>query len=291
MLALSHPTLQVVRCLQKDEVDSSLVYQRLAERIGGPNGEVLARFSRDEARHALAWQAYTQQSFKPRKLRVGWILFLARVLGFTFIVKFFEKGEFEATKAYKELESEIPDAAKIRADEERHEKALMGMLDEERLKFVGAMVLGMNDALVELTGALAGFAFAMRDGKIVALAGLITGVSATLSMMASSYLSAKAEGDPAAKKSALYTGAMYLGTVALMVAPFLILPSDQVFVALALMFGIVVLIIASFNFYISVAKDLHFKERFWEMFLICVGVCVVSFGIGQVAKSLLGVDF
>jgi VIT1/CCC1 family predicted Fe2+/Mn2+ transporter len=166
----------------------------------------------------------------------------------------------------------------------------MGLLDEERLKFVGAMVLGMNDALVELTGALAGFAFAMRDGKLVALTGLITGVSATLSMMASSYLSAKAENDPAAKASALYTGAMYLGTVALMVAPFLILPPEQVFVALALMFGIVVLIIGGFNFYISVAKDLRFKERFWEMFLICVGVCVVSFGIGQVAKKLLGVD-
>ncbi len=54
---------------------------------------------------------------------------------------------------------------------------------------MGSMVLGMNDALIELTGALAGFTFAMQNTRIVALAGLITGVSATLSMTSSSYLS------------------------------------------------------------------------------------------------------
>ena len=117
------------------------------------------------------------------------------------------------------------------SEETDHENKLMGMLNEERLKYVGSMVLGMNDALIELTGALAGFTFAMQNTRIVALAGLITGVSATLSMTSSSYLSSKADGDPDALKSSLYTGAMYLVTVALMVFPYLIVPNSMPLVA------------------------------------------------------------
>ena len=48
-------------------------------------------------------------------------------------------------------------------DERRHEEELYGMLDEERLHYVGAMVLGLNDALVELTGAIAGVTFALAQ--------------------------------------------------------------------------------------------------------------------------------
>ena len=184
----------------------------------------------------------------------------------------------------------MPEITQVRTDEASHEEALVAMLDEERLRFVGSMVLGMNDALVELTGALAGFTFALRDTRVVALAGLITGISATLSMTSSSYLSAKADEDPAAIKSSLYTGSMYLLTVALMVLPFLLLPSSMAYAALGAMAVVVVAIIAGFNFYIAVAKGLDFRKRFLEMLILCVGVTAVSFAIGSLAKRLLGVD-
>jgi VIT1/CCC1 family predicted Fe2+/Mn2+ transporter len=86
--------------------------------------------------------------------------------------------------------------AKIQKDEEEHEQKLIGMLNEERLNFVGSIVLGMNDALVELTGALAGLTLAFNDMKIMILSGLVTGLSASFSMAASDYLSARAENDP-----------------------------------------------------------------------------------------------
>lgn len=56
------------------------------------------------------------------------------------------------------------------------------------------MVLGMNDAIVEFTGALAGYSFALSDNRLITLIGLITGISATLSMASSEYLSTKHEG-------------------------------------------------------------------------------------------------
>ena len=35
------------------------------------------------------------------------------------------------------------------------------MINDERLQYISSMVLGINDALVELTGAPAGFTFAL----------------------------------------------------------------------------------------------------------------------------------
>ena len=52
----------------------------------------------------------------------------------------------------------------------------------------------------------------------------------------------------------------------------------------------VILIIAAFTYYTSVAQDQPFRSRFWEMALISVGVAVVSFVVGILAKKFLGVD-
>ena len=152
------------------------------------------------------------------------------------------------------------------------------------------MVLGMNDALVELTGSLAGFTFAMQNTKLIALAGLIIGISATFSMASSEFLSARSEGRTDALKSCAYTGVAYLITVILLILPFLLLGNAQYLIALAIMMAIVVGIIAVFTYYISVAQDGKFKSRFLEMTLISVGVAVLSFVVGALAKHFLGVE-
>ena len=164
------------------------------------------------------------------------------------------------------------------------------MLDEESLQYVGSMVLGMNDALVELTGSLAGFTFAMQNTKLIALSGLIMGISATFSMASSEFLAAKSEGRNDAFKSCSYTGVAYLVTVALLILPYLLLGNGQYMTALFVMIAVVILIIAGFTYYISVAKGEKFKPRFLEMTLISVGVAVVSFFVGILAKRFLGVD-
>jgi VIT1/CCC1 family predicted Fe2+/Mn2+ transporter len=152
------------------------------------------------------------------------------------------------------------------------------------------MVLGMNDALVELTGSLTGFALAMQNTKLVALAGLIIGISATFSMAASEFLSARQEGRKDAIKSCLYTGVAYLCTVALLILPYLLLPTGSYIYALVLMLATVVAIIAIFSFYIAVAKDEDFKSKFVEMAVISIGVAVLSFAVSLAAKYLLGID-
>ncbi|MEN6394299.1 MAG: VIT1/CCC1 transporter family protein, partial [Anaerolineaceae bacterium] len=166
------------------------------------------------------------------------------------------------------------------------------MLHEEFLSYVGSIVLGLNDALVELTGTLAGLTLALQNGNLVAVTGLITGIAAAFSMASSEDLSGRAEGNTQANRSALYTGLAYLATVFLLLLPYLLLPQkgSWIFVSLIITLLIAVLIICGFNFYISVAKDLPFSKRFLEMFTISMGVAAFSFLIGLLVRNIFGVD-
>ena len=65
---------------------------------------------------------------------------------------------------------------------------------------------------------------------------------------------------------------------------------SSVGIALGLMLVIVILIIAGFTYYTSVAQDLPFKSRFLEMATISISVAVLSFVVGKIAKIFLGVD-
>jgi VIT1/CCC1 family predicted Fe2+/Mn2+ transporter len=274
---------------QATETTETVIYERLAARCRDEkNAAVLRRIGVAERRHAAFWARKTGVEVTPNRLKISWSLFLARILGLTFVLKRMENNEGTASHDYEALSSLVPEARKIGRDEAAHEQSLLAMLDEERLRYVGSIVLGLNDALVELTGALAGFTLALADTRIISLAGLITGISAAFSMAASDYLSSKAEQDPRAATSAIYTGVTYLGTVILLILPFLLIPSR--FAALAITLAVVVLIILLFTYYLAVAKDLDFKKRFLEMAGISLGVAAFSFLIGYLLKILLGVE-
>lgn len=276
---------------QKDEETGALVYAFIARKEKNPeNAALLAKMSADEQTHAAYWQSISKQKVKPDRWKLLRLRALAFVLGYTFVIKRLIGDETGAVDVYQTLKDEIPGAAGVQADEMRHENELAEMLDEERLQYVGAMVLGLNDALVELTGTIAGLSFALQNTRIVALSGIITGISATLSMAASNYLAERADGNENALKSSIYTGVAYLITVALLVMPYLLLPDTLWAVALVLMICVVVLVILAFNYYISVAKTLPFRRRFTEMVSISLGVAVIAFLIGLLAKALLGVD-
>jgi len=290
-MAISQRARDILLKMQRSELTEHYIYAKIARRTKNEsNRKVLEQISAEELAHSKIWQRYTETEVQPRKRTIWWYSFIAKVLGITFALKLMEKGEDRANSAYEELAAEVPEAKKIAEDEERHEAELLDMLDEERLHYVGSMVLGLNDALVELTGTLAGLTFALMNTQLVALSGLITGISATFSMASSEFLSARSEGRSDAFKSCTYTGIAYLITVALLILPYLVLPNESYLVALISMLVIVVAIIAMFNFYIAVAKGESFKKRFGEMAIISISVAVLSFVVGLLAKALLGVD-
>jgi VIT1/CCC1 family predicted Fe2+/Mn2+ transporter len=275
---------------QGNEITEYHIYSRLARRVRDKaNSETLERIANEEKAHCEVWKSYTGVDVRPNRWKIIFFSLVARVFGLTFGVKLMEKGEERAQINYDRISHVVPRAKEIEAEEDEHEKELIAMLHEERLEYVGSIVLGLNDALVELTGALAGLTFALQNASLIALAGLITGIAASFSMAASEYLSMKSEGETQrALKGALYTGAAYIVTVILLVIPYLVLANY--FVSLAITLGIAVLIILFFNYYVSVAKDLSFRKRFLEMAGLSMGVAAFSFGIGYVIRIFLGVE-
>ncbi|MDD2453756.1 MAG: VIT1/CCC1 transporter family protein [Synergistaceae bacterium] len=281
--------LPLLREFQRTEITEWAIYTRLARRTVGPNGDILRRIGEDEKRHASIWERYTGKKIEPVLWKVWLFTLLASVLGITFAIKLMEKGEERAEKNYALVEGVIPEAGRILREETEHEEELTALIDEERLQYTSSMILGLNDALVELTGALAGFTFALGNGRVVALAGTITGIAAALSMSASEYLSQKSEeGNRKPLKAALYTGIAYLFTVVVLVAPYVIFTSP--FAALGVMLLNGVAVILFFTFFMSVVRDIPFRKSFFEMLFISLGVAGVSFLIGFLARMFLDVD-
>ncbi|MDD5194772.1 MAG: VIT1/CCC1 transporter family protein [Candidatus Omnitrophica bacterium] len=274
---------------QKNEITEYFIYLKLASiEKNAKNREVLKNVASDERKHYDMLKIYTKEDVAPDHFKIWKYFIIARVLGLTFGLKLMEGGEEKAQEAYGKMTSDVPEVADILKEEGAHERELLEMIDEERLKYIGSVVLGLNDALVELTGALAGLTFALANARIVATAGAITGIAASLSMAASEFLSTKSEGEGKSPiKASVYTGIAYVLTVTILILPYLL--SDNLLISLSLMLVNAVIVIFAFTFYISVAKGLNFRKRFLEMVSISLGVAALSFLIGLGVRFLLNV--
>jgi VIT1/CCC1 family predicted Fe2+/Mn2+ transporter len=289
-MQLTEDSRKKVIQFQQTEITEYHIYKRLAKRIKSPeNAKILERIAEDEKRHYEGWKKHSNEEVQPRWFYVWFYTMVSLIFGFTFGIKLMEQGEEAAQGNYAAVAKEIPEAVKIQHEENEHEEQLIKMLDEERLQYAGSVVLGLNDALVELTGALAGLTLALQNVKLIALSGLITGIAASLSMAASEYLSTRSEEttkDPV--RASIYTGIAYIFTVALLVLPYLLF--KNYILDLIITLATAVLIIAVFNYYISVAKGESFKERFLEMAGLSLGVATFSFVIGYFIRQWLGID-
>lgn len=275
---------------QRTEITEHHIYAWLAKKITtAENADVLEKIAQDELRHYNEWKQYSGEDVQPAWLNVWWYYLVSRAFGYTFGIKLMEGGEEKAQLNYAAVTAVIPDAARLQQEEDEHEEQLIAMLSEERLEYAGSVVLGLNDALVELTGALAGLTLALQNVKLIALSGLITGIAASLSMAASEYLSTRSEKTTKNPiRAAIYTGIAYIITVALLVLPYLLF--DNYILDLVIALTTAVIIIAAFNYYISVAKGESFRERFLEMAGLSLAVALFSFVIGYFIRQWLGIE-
>ena len=289
-MQLSESIRRQVLGFQQTEITEHHIYKRLAQKVKSPeNAKIIEQIVEDELRHYNGWKSYTNQDIEPRWFYVWFYYLISVVFGFTFGIKLMERGEENAQANYAGISNAIPEALKFQQEEDVHEEQLINMLDEERLRYAGSIVLGLNDALVELTGALAGLTLALQDVKLIALSGLITGIAASMSMAASEYLSTRSEETSKQPvRAAIYTGIAYIITVALLVLPYLLFANYILDLIITLTTAVA--IIAVFNYYISVAKGESFRARFTEMAGLSLSVALFSFVIGYFIRQWLGIE-
>ncbi|KKQ35414.1 MAG: hypothetical protein US50_C0015G0006 [Candidatus Nomurabacteria bacterium GW2011_GWB1_37_5] len=273
---------------QKKEITEYFVYLRLAERSKSIDAKkILNEIANQEKKHYDILKSITGREIKPSNLTIGLYILISRIFGLNFSLQLMERGERVSSSFYESI-SDSSDALKMMEEEREHEKKLISLIDDKRIEHMGSFVLGLNDALVELTGALAGLTLALNNTNLIAMVGLITGIAASLSMAVSSYLAAKEDDKKDALSAGSITGTAYIFTVLLLISPFFIFTKSIIALIFTLILAIAV--IALFTFYAAVAKRINFAPKFVKMAVISLSVAIINFGIGFIIKKYLGVE-
>jgi len=275
---------------QKGELTGHFLYKSLSERTSGKNSALFGKVSKIELGHYNHWKKFTHKELKPDNFHIFYHLFLARLFGAVFTAKLLEREEISNQKKYlKTLRAEKM-LEKAIEREENAELALIRQVSEESLQYAGSIMLGMGDAVVEFTGTLAGLAFALQNTSLIAIAGLIGGISASMSMASSEYLSKnaskEAQGNPL--KAAFYTGFVYFVVVFFLVLPNFLLHDAPLAFAFTLLAAFIVVL--AFTYFISITQELSFKRRLFETLLLCFGIALISFLIGTALKAVIGIS-
>ncbi len=276
-----------------DEYKDHLIYKTLADREKNPGRrKILERLSEEEYKHYLFWRKLLGGECDARVSKLFlWIVILSRLIfGLTFTLKMLERGEEKTIAEYKdylarlegEEERELED---IIRDEETHENSLMSQIDEAVVKYMSFIVLGLADAIVEITGVHAGFLGVTSSTIVAGIAGLVVGFSAAISMASAAYLQAKHDFERNPVSSALITGLSYIGAVVVLAAPYF--ATHNMLIAFMVSITFAVTLIATFTFYGSVVFDKKFLREFVESTGLMLGTAFAAYFFGE----LLGVFF
>ncbi len=286
---LTEKAKEKVNMAQQKEITEYQIYQRLSRLAKDEhNKKILNKLAAEELEDYHLWKAFTKEDIAPDNKKVLQYVLISKLFGLTFAIKLLERDSKSIREAYELLAASLPEGKDYIKSRFAEEKEFVGLINEEQLRYIGSIVLGLNDALVELTGVLAGFTLALQNTRVIAVAGLITGIAASLSMAASVYLSTESERSllsPA--RSALYTGLAYIATVLFLVYPYLIFQNP--FAGLALTLVDAILVILMFCYYSSVAQDTSCTGRFRKMALVSLGVAALTFGIGFAVRAVFNI--
>ena len=277
-----------------DELTDLTLYTRLSTSMhNGSYAEVFKQLATMEQGHLAFWQRYVPE-YHPR-LKTSLIrraLLFKRILGLTFAVRYLERHESSSLKRYKAIAHLVPAEDKeafdeVLADEEQHENALGLRLESSTIRYISFVVLGLADALVEITGIHAGSLGIYNKTEIAGLAGIVAGGAASLAMASAAYAQAKQGFKGSAGLSAAYTGVSYFITAIILAAPYF-LSGSQVY-ALGLSLSLAVLIVTFASYYGSVISTKPFLRDYLELLGILLGVTVALYLFGSFIRLETGI--
>ncbi|RMF60413.1 MAG: rubrerythrin family protein [Calditrichaeota bacterium] len=271
----------------EDEYTDHLVYKYLAEREeDSERKNVLLKLSQQEEGHYFFWKGLIGDEYHPRPRRffIRFLLLLRYIFGLTFTIKFLERHEDEVINEYRKVlpyfdGENARQLEQIITDEEEHEHFFIGQIQEQRVKYLGFIVLGLADAIIEITGVHAGFLGVSSSTKMAGVAGLIVGFAAAISMGSAAYLQTKQGSEQHPFTSALITGISYIFAVTLLALPYFL--THNMLVAFVVSLMMAMLLTAYFTFYSAVLFDRVFFREFLENSLLTLGTAVATYLFGE----------
>ena len=291
-MSLADTTLQnAARVRMSDEWSDCTLYDRLSRTVDleSPFKQTLEKLSATERRHFEFWSKYVPgEEPKLAKLKLYWTLFLRRFFGLTFATRYLDRHEANVVQEYQELAKLIPDSDRVAydemvADEKDHEKAFAKEVESSAVQYISFVVLGLADALVEISGIHAGWLGLFDKTEIAGLAGVIAGGAASLAMASAAYAQAKQGFKGSARLSAIYTGVFYFVTAVMLATPYFL--TTSMILALASSLTVAVLILAVTTWYSIVIQQKPFLKDFVEILAILFGATIVVFALGALVSA------
>ena len=274
-----------------DEWSDYTLYERLSKTVASnsPFSEVLRMLSATEHGHYEFWKKYVPEE-KPKldKLKLYWVLFLRRFLGLTFATRYLDRHESNVVAEYAGLAPLIPEADKVAfdvmvADEREHEKAFALKVESSAVEYISFVVLGLADALVEISGIHAGWLGLFEKTEIAGLAGVIAGGAASLAMASASFAQAKQGFKGSARLSAAYTGVSYFITAVILATPYFL--TRDMILALGSSLTLAVVILAITTWYSIVIQQKPFFKDFAEILAILFATTILVFALGTIVST------
>lgn len=285
------PALQrVARVRMSDEWSDHTLYERLSKTVteDSPYSEALKELSATELRHYEFWRKYVPEE-QPRlgRLKLLWIMFLRRFLGLTFATRYLDRHESNVVKEYEGLSRLIPESDRAAyqemvEDERDHEKAFALKVESSTVRYISFVVLGLADALVEISGIHAGSLGFYDRTEIAGLAGVIAGGAASLAMASAAFAQAKQGFKGSARLSATYTGISYFVTAIFLATPYF-LTSDMA-LALGSSLTVAVVILAVTTWYSIVIQQKPFLRDFVEILAILFAATIILYLFGSLVR-------
>jgi VIT1/CCC1 family predicted Fe2+/Mn2+ transporter len=278
-----------------DEYRDHYIYTALGRREKDPERRrILEKLAEEEYKHYMFWKRLLGGKCEAKVSKLFlWIIILSRlVLGLTFTLKMLERGEEKTIQEYKDYLGNLSgedrkELEQIIEDEESHESSLMSQIDEAVVRYMSFIVLGLADAIVEITGVHAGFLGVTSSTIVAGIAGLVVGFSAAISMASAAYLQAKHDFEKNPVSSALVTGLSYIGAVVVLASPYF--ATHNMLLAFLVSVSFAITLIATFTFYGSVVFDKKFLREFVESTGLMLGTAFAAYFFGEVLGVYFGV--
>lgn len=279
----------------EDEYRDHLVYRYLAFReTDSERKEILEQLSQQEEQHYQFWKDFLG-GYKPRTYRFlqVFVLLLRYLFGLTFTVKFMERHEKQMIEIYRRIRPQFSGEAGVQldqmiADEEKHESFFIGQINEGVVKYLGFIVLGLADAIIEITGVHAGFLGVTNSTTMAGVAGLIVGFAAAISMATAAYLQAKQDVERNSLISALTTGVSYILAVVSLAIPYFLI--DHMLLAFIASLAMAILLTAYFTFFTAVIFERNFGKEFLESTLLTLGTALATYIFGNFLARIFGIQ-
>ncbi|MGA2874875.1 MAG: VIT1/CCC1 transporter family protein, partial [Nitrososphaerales archaeon] len=172
-------------------------------------------------------------------------------------------------------------------EEEKHEHDFRNDIQSSYIKYISFVILGLADAIVEISGIHAGSLGIYDSTRLTGFAGIIAGAAASIAMASAAYAQAKQGFSGSASVSAAFTGVSYFVSAVVLATPYFLTENMITAVSASITFAVIILAVT--NYYNSVISEKSFIRDFAEMVGITFGATIALYVLGQLIRSYFGI--